>query len=352
MPRHHSPLLLAALLTVAVLPAAAPAAGLDISVQMEMQFALQRGVDYLLRSQRDNGSWSGHPGITALVTIALRRSPQADTKPVLAAVARAQPRILAFAGSAPGTSPHRDSTHIYSTSVTLMALGMADRPEQAAIRSRIREYLRRFLTEQLTSGRPLAYDQANIPDISNIHWAMEALRLTRPEEDETGPDIWPRAREFIASCQVRSPQEADDGGFTYSPIRPAGHPGPVWGSLTCAGIKSLLFSGASPDDPRIAAAGHWLDRNDTLRKNPGLGPGGHFYYLYLRASANLLLETLRPALPGAPTAHAWRGQIVEQLLAMQKSEGEWKNAARIWLEADANLCTAYAILVMEFADAP
>ena len=57
---------------------------------------------------------------------------------------------------------------------------------------------------------------------------------------------------------------------------------PGYGSMTYAGIKSLIYCGASKDDPRIKKAYEWIQKNYSVEKNPGMPEARHewglFYY--------------------------------------------------------------------------
>ena len=48
--------------------------------------------------------------------------------------------------------------------------------------------------------------------------------------------------------------------------------------MTYAGLKSMIYAGLTPDDPRVKAALDWLKTNYTLDSNPGLGEAGLYYY--------------------------------------------------------------------------
>ena len=43
---------------------------------------------------------------------------------------------------------------------------------------------------------------------------------------------------------------------------------PGYGSMTYAGIKSLIYCGVSKDDPRVKKAYEWIQKNYTRRRQP------------------------------------------------------------------------------------
>ena len=46
---------------------------------------------------------------------------------------------------------------------------------------------------------------------------------------------------------------------------------------------------------------------------------------------------------------AWRKELLEKLIELQKGEGYWLNENGRWWESDPVLVTAYAVLAMEIA---
>jgi squalene-hopene/tetraprenyl-beta-curcumene cyclase len=46
--------------------------------------------------------------------------------------------------------------------------------------------------------------------------------------------------------------------------------------------------------------------------------------------------------------HAWRDELVAELARRQQADGSWMNENNRWLEGDANLVTAYALLALAY----
>ena len=59
--------------------------------------------------------------------------------------------------------------------------------------------------------------------------------------------------------------------------------------MTYAGLKSMIYAGLRPDDPRVKAASEYITRHYTVDENPGLGQKGLYYYYQTFA------KTLGPA---------------------------------------------------------
>ena len=48
--------------------------------------------------------------------------------------------------------------------------------------------------------------------------------------------------------------------------------------MTYSGLKSMIYAGLKPDDPRVKAAIEWIRKNYDVKTNPGLGEAGLYYY--------------------------------------------------------------------------
>ena len=65
-----------------------------------------------------------------------------------------------------------------------------------------------------------------------------------------------------------------------------------YGSMTYAGLKSMIFAGVKADDPRVKAAVKWIKTHYTSGRNPGMElhepatpEAGLYYYLHTFAKA-------------------------------------------------------------------
>jgi squalene-hopene/tetraprenyl-beta-curcumene cyclase len=321
---------------------AAPNSGdLDLSSRLEAEFAISRASTRLLELQQEDGRWSSHPGITALAVIAIQRLPEPKDPMVQRAISQALPQLRAFADSAT-TAVNLDTTHLYSCAATHLALqAVSSSPEDVKRGKVLALYLENFLKRRLSSGSLLARGGVvDMPDVSNLHWAIDAVLLTRGNNLSTEQKN--QIRRFLESCQEQRPP--NKGGFAYAPIR-EGQARPIWGSLTWAGVRALLLTGYNAKSVPISSAAGWLQTNFSVSENPGLKQGGYFYYLYLTAGTNLLMEsTGSTAVPAN-----WRQLIVDHLLSTQKGDGSWTNSSAVWLENRKPLATAYAILVLSMA---
>ncbi len=122
------------------------------------------------------------------------------------------------------------------------------------------------------------------PDISNLYIALESLRATSLDPKDP---VWQKALIFVNRMQNRSESNdqkyaGNDGGFLYSPAyNPPEYGGGTksYGTVTAAGLISLLYAGVDKSDPRVQAAYKWLTTNYTLDSNPGTNTKGGLFYL-------------------------------------------------------------------------
>ena len=119
------------------------------------------------------------------------------------------------------------------------------------------------------------------------------------------------------------PAKNPDGGFYYTPA--AGGESEAgktpngglrsYASMTYAGLKSMIYAGVGPDDPRVKAAVKWFQMHYGLDDNPGMGGAGLYYYYHTFAKAldAAGLKTIqgrqgrRARLAGATSWPSWSG---------------------------------------------
>jgi squalene-hopene/tetraprenyl-beta-curcumene cyclase len=120
-----------------------------------------------------------------------------------------------------------------------------------------------------------------------------------------------------------------------------------YASMTYAGLKSMIFAGVKPDDPRVKAAFEWAQKNYDLKSNPGMKTSGLFYYYHTLAKAldALGVDEIKD---GTGKAHNWRAELTAELISRQQPNGSWVNEDKRWMEGDPNLVTGYALLTIGY----
>ncbi|MFZ4731475.1 MAG: prenyltransferase/squalene oxidase repeat-containing protein [Pirellulales bacterium] len=338
-------------------PAAEPAA---------IRTAIDRGVRYLKESgQEADGSFSpkAGPAVTALVITALATNGVAVDDPT---VARGLAHLLTFRQPDGGIHTPGAPVANYETAIAIMALaacnadGRFDKELTAAA-----AFLKALQWDEGEGRGPddpayggAGYGRQQRPDLSNTQFFIDALRAAGAAEDD--PAIQ-RALTFVSRTQNLPgphndqpfPAKNPDGGFYYTPA--AGGESQAgktpegglrsYGSMTYAGLKSMIYAGVTRDDPRVKAALAWLGKHYTFAENPGMGDSGLFYYLQT-AAKSLDAFGVDAFTDAAGTAHDWRDELSTAILSRQQENGSWTNANARWMEGDPNLVTAYALLAL------
>src|SRR5688572_29668105 len=164
------------------------------------------------------------------------------------------------------------------------------------------------------------------------------------------------------------PWASDDGGFIYSPGKDGSGESSAgeyaspdgkrmlrsYGSMTYAGLKSMIYAGLSKDDPRVKAAWDWISKNWSVDENPGMrfsspdhAQYGLFYY-YMTLARALNVYDQPTIVDPRGNKHDWRVELIEKLASLQAADGSFTGDKR-WMEDNPVLATAYATLALQEA---
>ena len=357
----------AGLLTAWIVGAAlAPASGADSADAREMR---ERGVNFLRTTQADDGSWTNNtqPGISALCVYGLLRSDVPADDPT---VAKGLKHLLSFAQEDGGIYNPKGNHKNYETSIALMAFVEANKDGRYDDRiAAAKKYLKELQWDEGEGKEPsdtfyggAGYGGHARPDLSNTSFLLEALQASGVPADDPAMK---KALVFVSRTQNLETEHnttpfaamVNDGGFYYTPA--AGGTSQAgkteegglrsYGSMTYAGLKSMIYAGLTKDDPRIKAALEWLRRHYSLDENPGLGQQGLYYYYHTMAkSLGTFGEDRFEDSDGV--AHDWRKEMTAKLAELQKENGSWINSADRWYEGDPNLVTAYSLMALSYLE--
>tara|TARA_R110002111_G_scaffold254461_2_gene320149 strand:+ start:69326 stop:70507 length:1182 start_codon:yes stop_codon:yes gene_type:complete len=323
------------------------------------------GINFLKNSQLDDGLWTTEtvPGISALVTTALLESGVPASDPV---VAKALKRLEGFVQKDGGIYYAKSNHRNYETCISIMAFSAANQGGRYdALIKNAEKFLRGLqwdegegLESSDTAFGGAGYGSHQRPDLSNTQYLIEALRKAGVKSDD--PAIQ-KALVFVSRTQNLESEynttpfssKINDGGFYYTPA--AGGTSQAgsnpdgglrsYGSMTYAGLKSMIYAGVDQNDKRVKAANEWIRRHYSLKENPGMGQQGLYYYFHTFAKA---LDTMqvKQFKDADGNTHNWRAELVNHLAGLQHENGSWTNKAERWYEADPNLATAYALLAL------
>jgi len=326
--------------------------------------AVQKGIDYLTKKgQAADGTFSSNTGIgvTAICTVALLEHGRTPLDPsVKKALAAIESHVKPDGGIYIEGTRHRN----YETCLSVLAFSLANKDgKYDKTLANADKFLKGLQwdddEDKLESDESYGgagYGSHSRPDLSNTSFLIEALKATgNGPEDEA----MQKALIFVSRCQnLESPHNQfgfapknPDGGFYYT-IAAGGssQAGKTdngglrsYGSMTYAGLKSMIFAGVDKDDQRVKAALGWLAQNYRTETNPGMGDTGLFYY-YQMATKSLNAYGQDTIQTADGKEHDWRKEFTAELLSRQNDDGSWVNEATRWLEGDPNLVTGYALL--------
>ena len=327
---------------------------------------VKKGLEYLRSSQADDGTFSARfgPGLTALaVTAALRNGLGADDPMVSKGLKALQGFVKPDGGIYGG-----DRLKNYETCIAVMCFAEANEngkyDETLANANKFLKGMQYGANGDKEKSDPwyggVGYGGPERPDLSNTAYMIDALIATGEDQDS---EAIQRALTFITRCQNSKNAENDsiiaekinDGGFRYvapqdeSAVKEEDIQGGLrsYGSMTYAGLKSMVYAGLNENDPRVKAALKWLSKNYSVKEHPGQGDAGLYYYYHTFASA--LKAAKLDSLEGPNgDEHNWRVDLTRELASRQNDNGSWTNDNNRWLEDNADLSTAFALLALAY----
>ncbi|MEM7474742.1 MAG: DUF4159 domain-containing protein [Planctomycetota bacterium] len=300
----------------------------DITAE-EVEKVVQATIKFLFQNQQRDGGWPefsiGHQyqrGVSCLAALALLNAGVEPEDPRMA-------KALNFIND-------RELQHVYTVSLQTMALCTAN-PRKYA--KRIQDNAVWLIKAQQADGG-WAYDiqKHGNSDESNSQFALLALH----EAQRSGvvnfkkQEIWETV--FSRSLDYWSRNQLASGAFGYRGSQQAR------GSMTCAGIASLIIAGSQTNgressvgatinccgqedstNDRIERALEELGRMFSVRSNPGMTSNYYYYYMYALERVGRL--TGRRYIVGR-TAHDWYREGADYLINAKHNIGGQFQASR------------------------
>lgn len=375
------------------LPASAqdrPAPGVDganVSLKLEVERAIAKGVEYLKSKQdKEKGSWSDpvNPAFTALAISSILGDPNLDPAKGLPAEVEKGYEFL-LSNVKPDGGIYSRGLATYNTALAVTALVQSGKKEHLPVIAKARrllvnqqqDYDKKGTVDNLFDGG-IGYGGTYAhSDLSNTHLAMEALYYSKKvladtEFDDTKEfDLdWGAAIEFVSATQNSEAsvkrlgdwaglREEDKGGFIYFPgdtkseeieLKTDGGTKTAlrsYGSMSYAGLLSFIYADMDRDDPRIASVMDWLSKNFTLEENPGMEAQGLYYYYHTMSKALAITGTKALVTPEGKKID-WKKDLALKLMSDQQEDGSWVNqGSNRWMEDNSILVTAYSLLALE-----
>ena len=360
---------------------AAPEPNRYESLRQEIKQSIARGNAYLRSQQKPGSNWDdeGLPAFTALILTAAVRDAEMKDGSYPEYIEKGYQWLLAQQKEDGGI--YNRGLTVYNTATSLTALIAARKEafEPAIVRARKHLIINQWdigvkgKTDDPNDGGIGYGSKPTHTDLSNTYFAIEALALSKKviEDGKYGeqPDLdWEAAITFLSRCQNLKqtndqPWASDDpknkGGFIYNAFEskagqeklPDGSDSQrSYGSISYAGLLSLIYAKLSPEDPRVIGVKEWLGKNYTVNENPGMQAQGLYYYYQAMAKA-LSVANLSTLKLENGTEADWKKDLGDKLLSLQKADGSWVNANGKWMESNPLLVTAYTVLALEQIEA-
>jgi len=314
----------------------------------QVRTAIDKGVAYLKRQQRDDGSWPDwsvpvagvyYPGgVTALSTLALLNAGVPPDDPAMR-------RALIYLRK---LKPEKTYVVSLQTMVFCQATPTFDK-------DLIRRNVQWLVSRQVSAGpNKGAWSYSNPSavggDPSNAQFAMLALH----EAERVGMAVDDRTWK-LAKAYWEGRFDELHGAWRYR------DGAPVTGSMTCAGIASLVIANdkirqgdadvegeqirccgeGEDDDDRIQRGLQWLAKHFSVEGNPG-GPGGAWWLYYLYGVERVGRLTAQRFIGG----HDWYREGSEYLVGKRQNRltGSWIGVGHA--EDNELIATSLALLFL------
>ncbi len=325
-------------------------AGAGVSAD-QVRRAIERGGRYIESQQESDGSWPERPGFdggsTALATLTLLNCGAKPEDPNVRKSLDYLRRLLP------------DRTYVTALQTMVFALAEPERSKEL-IRRNVRALEKTQIVHAARRGA-WAYP-AGLGDNSNSQFALLALHEAERIGVEADRRTWQLAKTYWEDCQN------PDGSWGYY----KGAPGT--GSMTCAGIASLIIASGVLDRGDARAVGNrieccesrgpeadavergvgWLTQHFSVQRNPGREPPQLWLLYYLYGMERVGRLTARRFIG----QHDWYREGADHLLALKGDLADtWKLApdpearpAPVFLrrpdESDDLIATCFALLFL------
>lgn len=303
---------------------------------VQVQRSIDRGIDYLRKTQTQRGGWNEYGnqscGLSALCTLAW----------VNAGVSRQDPDMVRAMEYLRAFRPDETYSVALQTLVFCQVGAIEDLP-------RIRRNVAWLVEQQKGEGQRFegawgyGGGRGN-GDPSNAQFAVLALGAASDRGIEIESEVFALASQYWKKIQLPG------GGWSYGGSTPSG-------SMTCAGIASMIICGGSlrdaggigPASLQCCGGGEVddtverglesLGRRFTVEANPGGELLSYFYYLYAvervgRLSGRRLIGE-----------RDWYREGAERLVGLQDDfDGSWRGGGPV--ESNRDIATSFALLFL------
>ncbi len=323
---------------VALLLLAAPVARADEPKKdKELEGAVNKALEFLKSTQRDDGSWSAGRGgarnaaITGLCVMAFLSAGHVPGEGPYAATVEKGIRFVIKSQQANGLIASDGGHEMYHHGICTLMLsevaGMTEGPLADEVRKAVEKAVTVILKAQRKEGinrggwryQVNGYDT----DISVTGWQVMALRAAKNLGCDVPPEVIDRAIEYVKRCQ-----DPTSGGFRYMPGNRV--------TVACTGTSILALELCGKEQHRSADV---LKAAGYLLKNPPRWGGEQFpYSMYYCSQASFQL--------GGQYWNSYREQMHKVLFTHRGDSGNWHDADSSSQIYGPNYTTAMAVLAL------
>lgn len=288
-------------------------------ITVETEDAIQRGIDFLIKNQNTDGTWSssGLDGsytdtMTSLAGLALLAAGNTPHQgPHAAPVRRAVDAVLRLAGPTGLIAIPQGGRTQYSHGFGMLFLAQAygmefDPVRQEKIRRTLEQAVNLTAASQTAAGGWYYVPDSDLDEGSVTVTQIQALRAARNAGIKVPKQTITRA------CQYIEKSANPDGGIRYKASQPPGTPSRP--ALTAAAVATLYNAGQYDNPVALKALDHL--KKLLAGKDGDQVFADHYYYSMLYASQAMYLsgeENWTRHFPG------WR----DRLLKLQTPTGAW-----------------------------
>ncbi|MCA8961808.1 MAG: terpene cyclase/mutase family protein, partial [Planctomycetes bacterium] len=299
----------------------------------DVERAVERGVRFLARSQKPNGSFSKQfpVAITALTGMALLGSGvDYGRGPFHAELHRAVQYLIERAdptGYIRDDNQSRMHGHAYAVLFLAQVVGKTERqPVAQDLRRAVQKGLQLIEREQSVDGGWI-YEPGRKGDEASITvCCLQALRAAKDAGLAVDPTVIERAVRYLERCSN------EDGSFRYKLADP---PGTSTYEISVAAVSTLDAAGEYTSELHKRAVGFLRDRVLRYRSNPLKAATKFPFYGNLYA-AQVFFQL------GGDDWQQWAGAAYPEVLAQQSPDGSWTES-----KYGTEYGTAMMVLILE-----
>jgi serine/threonine protein kinase len=333
----------------------APAERRLVTFEDQVDRAIEDGAKFLLKQQKEDGSWSdveneAKTGTTSLITLAL----------LTASEKTESPRIRKALDYLRGFGPQElNSTYAIALQTMVFAAAGPAETDRSRMAANVDWLERAQIKPDDSIPWPGSWTyseskRARAGDSSNTQYALLGLHAASEAGAQVRPEVWSLARTYWEKSQK------PDGSWAYTPRSPAST-----ASMTCAGVSSLIIArhwsspsrnqesligerirdcGKGAPDMNVDAGIDWLASHFSVDQNVGNSKQWKFYYLYGLERAGRLA-----GIRFFGRNDWYRLGATELVRLQQRPSGAWEGDAN---EREKVLATSFALVFLAKGRAP